>query len=112
MRKLRRFWPVLVLALAAGLLLWWVRDSRRPEYVLHLGKEALQRNDLDTAERQALRLEAVGALDAARLLRSQILLTQAKSLDASDPQARSLCVQALALLNQIEDQAEIRHQAI
>src|SRR5260370_24650003 len=112
MGKLRRFWPVLALALAGGAVLWWWLYTNRPDYRLRRGQEALQRNDLEAAEHQALRLEAAGALDAARLLSGQVLMTQARNLDPAGSQARALWSQALALFNRIEDQGEIRRQAI
>jgi len=112
MGKLRRFWPVLIIALVGGAVSWWWLYTSRPGYRLRQGQEALKRNDLDAAEQQALRLEAAGAVDAARLLSGQILMSQARSLDPASPQARALWAQALALFNRIEDQGEIRRQAI
>src|SRR5215470_16136814 len=108
MGKLRRFWPVLVVSLVGGAALWWWHYTTRPDYRLRRGLEALKRNDLDAAEHQALRLEASGAVDAARLLSGQILMAQARTVDPA--QARALWAQALVLFDRIEDQGEIRRQ--
>src|SRR5579864_4679300 len=106
MGKLRRFWPVLALALAAGTGLWWWRHTTSPEYRLRRGLEALARNDLEAAEQEALSLEESGAKDTARLLSGRILMIHADSLDPSSQQARAAYAQALALFNRIEDPGE------
>ena len=111
MSRVRRFWPLLGLLLVAASLWWWFHP-KPPEQILRLGKEALGRNDLDDAEYQVGRLEEAGAFDAAHLLSALILLSQARSQPSSSQQSRALCQQALARLNRIQDQGEIRREAI
>jgi tetratricopeptide (TPR) repeat protein len=112
MGKLRRCWPLLVLALAAGAALWWRTHTTSAEYRLRKGLDALERNDPDAAAHRALQLEAAGALDHARLLSGQILMAEARARGSSSSEGRSRYSQALALFNKIEAQGEIRRRAI
>jgi tetratricopeptide (TPR) repeat protein len=64
---------VLATALFGGLGFWWY-ESTRPEHRLRQGQQALQRGDIETAERLIDKLDAAGYPDHAHLLRGQVYL--------------------------------------
>jgi tetratricopeptide (TPR) repeat protein len=86
MPSLLRSWKALAagglaLALAAAAGAAWYRTTR-PDYRLRHGQEALLRNDVDAAVREADRLEAAGHPDHARLLRGEIYYRSRRFADA------------------------------
>jgi tetratricopeptide (TPR) repeat protein len=83
--------------LAAPFAWWWI--TSRPEYRLKRALEAVERDDLQTAERAALQFEADGYKDYAHLLRGKMLLHE-ENFPA-----------ALAQLDQIEDKGNLRLEA-
>jgi tetratricopeptide (TPR) repeat protein len=104
---------VVLLGCGVGAAWWWYHTSRA-DYRLGRGREAVRRRDWAGAERLALRLEADGNPDHARLLRGQALYEQARpSLEAGRPESvRPLLEQALQELDGVRDQGEIRLEAV
>jgi tetratricopeptide (TPR) repeat protein len=70
----------LVVGLGAGAV--WHYRNNRPEHRLQQGREALLRHDWDAVREQADRLERIGYLDHAHLLRGQIHLHLGELADA------------------------------
>src|SRR6516162_8246527 len=102
---------VLVLVPSVGGYAWWSHTTQ-PDYRLREGQEALRNGDREAAERLAVRLEASGAKDHARLLRGQVLFQEAKPFLDSDQKdkATPLLQRCLDELNKIRDQGALRVQ--
>ena len=85
------FWRGLAVTLAIGLvggLAWWWWATSRPEYRLRRALEAVERDDLKTADRVALEFEADGRADAEREKANRMLekvRQAAKPLRAQEP---------------------------
>jgi tetratricopeptide (TPR) repeat protein len=104
--------PAIVLALAGGLGAWW-RAAARPDSRLERGREALRQRRWDEAERLALRLEAAGDHDHARLLRGETAFERARLyLDTEqETLAAPYLTRAVTACNQVRDRGELRLQA-
>src|SRR5262249_2065723 len=98
-RHLGKILSGLGLGLAITVVVWWWRSTSGPDYLLRCGQKALNQGNAEQAERQALRLEAAGHADHAHLLRGEIAVKDGDF------------VKALAELNQIRDQGELRVEA-
>src|SRR5207245_1514296 len=82
-----------------GGAVWWWHQTGDPDYRLRQGQRALEKDDDEAAERLLLLLEADGHKDHAHLLRGQKLVRDGHY------------ARALAELNQIRDQGDLRLDA-